>query len=208
MAIAKASKKPEVKKAFGAFPHGTFQLGGQAPRQWAPPSRTPLGRHHHGQPVGLAHHAPCRRPPWSSWASPTRPESSPPTAHPSRMFDYARNRPGARPQGDHRRRRRCRPPARHDRIASPTCRCFGVPVESAALKGQDSAPLHRADAGRHPGRHPRHRPRRRGQCRPARRRRSWRLTDAQLAASARRLRASRPRPSPHHPAHAPVPEAH
>ena len=47
---------------------------------------------------------------------------------------------------------------------------LGVPVRTRALEGKDSAPLHRADAGRHSGRHARDRQSRREERRFARRR--------------------------------------
>jgi len=68
---------------------------------------------------------------------------------PDRLAEYAQV--GARPRvaGDHRRRWRGRPSARHVRRFTPLP-VLGVPIESHALKGMDFAALHRADAGRHP----------------------------------------------------------
>ena len=56
---------------------------------------------------------------------------------PKRLYEYAEDRQGARPQGDHRRRRRGRASARHDGRDDPAP-VLGVPVASKALSGQDS----------------------------------------------------------------------
>ena len=126
--------------------------------------REARGRHRDGLRLRLAGDGGARKALESS-ASRTRPTSSPRTGCPRRCSPTAA---GGRPRaaGDHRRRRRSRPPAGHARLRDPAAGHRRAGPAQAARRARLAA-LDRADAGRRAGRH--RRGRRRPQRRPARR---------------------------------------
>ena len=126
-------------------------------------------RHHHGQPVRLGDHAPCRRDAGRARRPARRPIVS---AHrtPERLYDFAK---GAKAAGFKVIIAGAGGAAHLPGMtASMTpLPVLGVPVRIEGADGAGFAALHRPDAGRHPGRHAGHRQGRRGQRRPAGRRR-------------------------------------
>ena len=101
----------------------------------------------------------------TSSTSPTRSTSSPRTACRDEMIAYGEQAARARAEGDHRGRRRRRPPARHARLGHPAAghRRAGA---AEVPRRHGLAAVHRADAGRRPGRD--RLGRQRAQRRPAR----------------------------------------
>ena len=124
-------------------------------------------RHHHGQPVGLADHEARRRRARRAGRR-LRGQGGLGPPHAQAPLRLCRGRQGARPQGDHRRRRRGRAPARHDGGHDHAARARRADRQQGAV-GPGQPAVDRADAGRRAGRHAGHRRGRRHQCRPARR---------------------------------------
>src|SRR5580700_1348707 len=128
------------------------------------------GGDRHGKPVGLDDASPCRRDPRRARHRLRRPHRLG-APHAGAALRVRQGRARGRLQGNHRRGRRRRAPARHDGGADHAAGFRGAGgVEDAG--GRRFALLDRADAARRAGRHPRHRPPRRDQRRAARRERA------------------------------------
>ena len=118
-------------------------------------------RHHHGQPLGLADDEVRRRRAGRAGRR-LRGQGGLRPSHPEAALRVRRDRQGARPPGDHRRRRRGGAPARHDGRHHASAGA-GRSHRARDAVGPGQPAVDRADAGGRAGRHARHRQARRHQ---------------------------------------------